>query len=120
MTTIQKSKQKHAKLAELVGAYVLRHGGARTGDEWCTAWTMPTKFGEFRVSIHGDSMPYEGVVFGRFEEPERTHGQLGYDGPNPYSGKWNHHVLKSIEPEESFRMWSERMAFIVLPLSKSA
>jgi hypothetical protein len=101
------------KLARMVGDFVLAHGGhADAGGR--SAWTMSSKYGPLRVSVH---TPIEGGL---------SHGNswsvyMSFQGAvpkhlpdiNPYSGKWNLHLSspgERISAAETFKEWKRMVA----------
>jgi hypothetical protein len=99
------------KLAKLVGDFVLAHGGAPQGEHLRDSWTMPTRYGSLRVSVH---TPIEGglshgnawSVFMAFEgAPPRL------SGVNEYSGKWNLHLTSDdrVTAAQTFAAWKHKI-----------
>ena len=107
-----KNYNEALKLLALVEAFLLTKGGtprAKLG----YPWQVPTKFGNFLVSV-GLVSPHL-TVFGLFEEPQRAQDKLGTCSPTPYSGKFNHQggsASKGETAENVFSEWKVKMSSV--------
>jgi hypothetical protein len=75
---------------------VLEELGCRQATMSFYQYTLETRAGLLRVSVHPNSSSAGAWVAARFEEPRRATELLGHgfsDNPNPHTGKWNHHFF---------------------------
>lgn len=94
------------KLAKLVGDYVLSKGGGLTESRYGYKWKLPTKhLGEMLVDVHDSD---HCSIFGRFQGDDVSKAHEGV-GCNPFSGKWNFHFNKDLEPEATFEEWKRNV-----------
>jgi len=116
------------ELYALVEAYVLAHGGKKNEESFGYNWTLPTKFGPYRVSVHyrkGATGLANGylTVFGSFEDIVKQQREDFGKMPRPFPvgfptdhHKWNFHLgtYQEITADEAFAQW-ERAVSRVLP-----
>lgn len=108
----KKQLANNRKLSDLVGGFVMKHGGRMTyagSDTYFPDYVLPTNLGDLVVHVNGD------WIHCRFEDVQRAVKVIGAGNMNPHSGKWNHGCGMRAEADDLFRMWKDEIERIMPP-----